>query len=95
MAQDFDADDLASFEAKETSHRLPVGWLLLFWGLVAWGAWFVWSHTPSLGGRGWLFADVEAGGASLGSNLLWTVAFTAIPTAVAVGLILAQRRKRR
>jgi len=94
MAHEYE-DDLAQFEAKETSHRLPVGWLLLFWGLIAWGAWFVWAHTPALGGSTWVHEDVEAGGASLGANLLATVAFTAIPTAVAVALVLVQRRKKK
>ena len=94
MAQDFDAEDLAAFEAKETTHVLPVGWLLLFWGLIVWGVWYLWTYSPALGG--WSQAgDVERGGASLGANLLATVAFTAIPTAVAIGLAWAQRRRKK
>lgn len=87
-------DDLSKFEAKETSHTIPLGWSLLFWGLIAWGAWYLWSFTPALGG--WSQAqDADAGGASVGSNLLATVAFTALPTAAAVGLWLAQRRRKK
>lgn len=87
-------DDLTKFEAKETSHTIPFGWSLLFWGLIAWGAWYLWSFTPALGG--WSQAqDADAGGASVGSNLLATVAFTALPTAAAVGLWLAQRRRKK
>jgi hypothetical protein len=94
MAFDPELDDLSAFEAKETSHRIPTGWALLFWGLIAWGAWYLWTYTPALGG--WRQAlDAEGGGASMGTNLLATVAFTAIPTAVAIGLALAQRRRKR
>jgi hypothetical protein len=48
MAEDL--DNLEAFEAKETSRKLPVGWLLLFWGLIAWGACYLYAYTPSLGG---------------------------------------------
>jgi len=86
-------DDLSRFEAKETSHRLPAGWLLLFWGLIAWGAWYLWAYTPGLGG--WSQAqDLEGGGASAGTNLLATIAFTAIPTIAAIAIVLGQRRKK-
>lgn len=86
-------DDLSKFEAKETSRKLPAGWLLLFWGLIAWGAWYLWAFTPALGG--WSQAqDLEGGGASTGANLLATIAFTAIPTGAAIALALAQRKKK-
>lgn len=93
MASEPEMDDLSKLEATETSRRLPVGWLLVFWGLIVWGAWYLWTYTPALGG--WSQAqDLEGGGATLGTNLLATVAFTAIPAAVALALVLAQRRKR-
>jgi hypothetical protein len=83
-------DDLEKFEAKATARRLPVGWLLLFWGLVVWGAWYAWTY------RGWSQAeDLEGGGASASANILWTIAFTVIPTVAAVALALVQRRNRR
>lgn len=93
MAFQPELDDLSRFEAKETARKLPAGWLLLFWGLVAWGAFYLWTYTPGLGG--WSQAeDLEGGGASMGANLLATIAFTAIPTAAAIALALVQRRKK-
>jgi heme/copper-type cytochrome/quinol oxidase subunit 2 len=86
-------DDPSAFEAKETAHTLPAGWLLLFWGLIVWGVWYLWTYTPALGG--WQQAqDAEGGGASMGANVLATVAFTAIPAAVAIALALVQRRRK-
>ncbi len=85
--------DLTAFEAKETAGKIPVGWSLLFWGLVLWGAFYLWAYTPALGG--WQQAqDVEGGGAGVGTNTLMTILFTAIPTAAAIGLALAQRAKK-
>ncbi len=93
MAFQPEMDDLAAFESKDTAHRIPVGWAVLFWGLIAWGAYYLWAYTPALGG--WRQAqDVEGGGASAGANLLATVAFTAIPTAAAIALVLVQRKKK-
>ena len=43
-------DTIESFEAKETSHTLPMGWLILFWALILWGAYYLYTYTPSLGG---------------------------------------------
>jgi hypothetical protein len=86
-------DDLSTFEAKETSHKLPVGWSLLFWGLILWGAFYLWAYSPALGG--WRQTqELEGGGASTGSTLLATIAFTAIPTAAALVLWLTQRKKK-
>jgi hypothetical protein len=45
-----DLDKIESFEAKETSHTLPVGWLILFWALILWGIFYLYTYTPSLGG---------------------------------------------
>lgn len=93
MADPIELDDLSKFEAKETSQKLPLGWVLLFWGLIVWGVGYVWAYTPALGG--WSQAqDAEAGGATMGTNLLATIAFTVIPTVAAVAIVLAQRRKR-
>ena len=86
-------DDLSKFEAKQTSHTLPVGWLVLFWGLIVWGAYYYWAYSPALGG--WSQAkDLETGGASSGANLLWTIAFTAVPALVAIWMGLAQKKRK-
>ena len=45
-----DLDNIDSFEAKGTSRTLPVGWLILFWGLILWGIFYLYTYTPSLGG---------------------------------------------
>lgn len=45
-----DLDNIESFEAKETSHNLPVGWLILFWGLILFGIYYLYAYSPSLGG---------------------------------------------
>ncbi len=43
-------DTADSMEAKETARRLPVGWLLLFFGLIAWGAVYIWLYSPATTG---------------------------------------------
>jgi hypothetical protein len=93
MAFKPEIDDLSAFEAKDTSHTIPLGWSLLFWGLIAFGAYYLWAYSPALGG--WRQAqDVESGGAGVGTNTLMTILFTAIPTAAAIGLALAQRARK-
>lgn len=43
-------DDIEKFEAKNTMNSLPAGWLVLFWGLIIWGAYYFMAYTPSIGG---------------------------------------------
>ena len=43
-------DNIEKFEAKDTAKKLPVGWLILFWGLILWGVYYLYTYTPSLGG---------------------------------------------
>ncbi len=43
-------DRIEDFEAKETSRKLPVGWLILFWGLIIWGIYYFAAYTPSISG---------------------------------------------
>lgn len=88
-----DTDDIEAMEAKETAGKLPTGWVVLFWGLVVWGAYYLWAYSPALGG--WSQAqDLEGGGAASGTNLLATIAFTAIPTLAAVLLAMSQRKRK-
>lgn len=86
-------DDLEQFESKETSRAVPVGYLLLFFGLVAWGIWYLWAYSPW--GSGWTQAKDLEGAASAGSNVFWTVAFTAIPTLAAILIALAQKNRKK
>ncbi len=86
-------DDIEAFEAKGTSRKLPVGWVLLFWGLIAFGAYYLWAYTPALGG--WAQTqDLEGNGAPIWSNLVATILFTAVATLAAVVMMLTQRKKR-
>lgn len=86
-------DDIEAMEAKETARKLPVGWLLLFWGLIVWGAYYLWAFSPALGG--WSQAqDLEGGGAGAGTNILATIAFTAIPTVAAILIWVGQRKRK-
>ncbi|MBA4372824.1 MAG: hypothetical protein C0402_08155 [Thermodesulfovibrio sp.] len=48
MAEDL--DNIDAFEAKETSHKLPVGWLILFWGLIIWGVYYFVTYSPAISG---------------------------------------------
>jgi len=87
-------DDISKLEAPETARRIPVGWAVLFWGLVIWGAFYLYAFTPGLGG--WSQSmDAEKGGATAGANMTATILFTAIPTAVALGLWIASSRRRK
>jgi len=43
-------DDIEAFEAKETASKLPVGWLILFFGLIIWGVYYFVSYTPEISG---------------------------------------------
>jgi choline-glycine betaine transporter len=45
-----DIDNIKEFEAKDTAHKIPIGWQLLFWGLIVWGIYYVAAFTPSIGG---------------------------------------------
>ncbi len=83
-------DTAEAMERKDTAHTVPAGWLLLFFGLIAWGAWYLYMYSPW--STGWsqegqlAAAPVETGG-----NIFMTVLFTALPTAAAIGLWLMQR----
>jgi hypothetical protein len=43
-------DTAEAMEAKETAHTLPVGWLVLFFGLIAWGLAYLWLYSPATTG---------------------------------------------
>ncbi|MHB8882557.1 MAG: cbb3-type cytochrome c oxidase N-terminal domain-containing protein [Thermodesulfovibrionales bacterium] len=45
-----DTDNITEFEAKETSHKLPIGWLVLFWGLILWGVYYFVTYSPAISG---------------------------------------------
>jgi hypothetical protein len=87
-------DTAEAMENKETAHALPAGWLALVFGLIAWGAWYLWAYSPWA--SGWTQAaqleGAQAAGADAATNVVMTILFTALPTAAAIGLWLMQRR---
>ena len=48
MAEDI--DNLETFEREETKTQLPFGWLLLFFGLIIWGIYYMVAYTPQISG---------------------------------------------
>lgn len=48
MAEDL--DNTEEFEAKDTSRKLPMGWLILFLGLIVWGIYYIAAYTPAISG---------------------------------------------
>jgi len=45
-----DMDNIEGFEAPETSKKMPLGWLILFWGLIIWGIIYFAAYTPAISG---------------------------------------------
>ena len=43
-------DNIESLESKETSRKMPVGWLILFWGLILWGIFYFVAYSPAISG---------------------------------------------
>ena len=48
MEQEFES--IEGLESEETGRKLPVGWLLLFWGLIAWGIFYMVMYSPAISG---------------------------------------------
>jgi hypothetical protein len=48
MEQEFES--IEGLESRETERKLPLGWLLLFWGLIAWGIFYLVMYSPSISG---------------------------------------------
>lgn len=91
-------DTAEAMESKETAKVVPVGFWILYFGLILWGIWYAWSYSPAT--TGWTQAgayeqsvDAAAAGAT-GANIFATILFTALPTTAAVLLwVAASRRK--
>ena len=87
-------DTAEGMERKETAHALPLGFILLYGGLVLWGVWYLWAFSPW--STGWTQAgELAEAAAPVESNIIMTVLMTALPTLAAVGLFMIQRRPRR
>jgi len=89
-------DTAEAMERQDTHDTLPTGWLVLFFGLIAWGAWYLWAYSPW--STGWTQAaqleGAQAAGATLETNVFLTILFTLLPTTAAIGLYLMQRRSK-
>jgi len=86
-------DTAEAMEAKETANAVPAGWIVLFLGLVGWGAWYLFKFSPW--STGWTQAgELEKVNPEVGGNIGMTILFTALPTAAALVLFLLQRKKR-
>ncbi len=81
-------DDLEALEAKETAGHIPAGYWVLFFGLIAWGIYYLWAYTPFLGGWSQAGELAQSSGAAGGSgvNIFAAILFTAL-AAVAVAAI--------
>jgi hypothetical protein len=89
MEQDNQGLDVTPVEGERP---VPVGWRILFWGLVAFGAWYLWAYTPAF--TGWTQArDLEAGGGS-GLNILATIVFTALAVVAAAAIVVAMSHRK-
>jgi hypothetical protein len=89
---DNDSQEL-DFTPVEGEKPVPMGWRILFWGLVAFGAYYLWAYSPALGG--WTQTrDLESGGGS-GINVFATVVFTALAVIAAVSIVLVLARRGR
>lgn len=45
-----DIDKIEDMERQETKNKLPLGWLLLYVGLIIWGIYYSISYTPAISG---------------------------------------------
>ena len=51
MAEDL--DNLSEFQVEESvdaSRKIPMGWRILFWGLIIWGIYYFVAYTPAITG---------------------------------------------
>lgn len=86
-------DTAEGMEAKGTAEVLPIGWQVLFWGLIAWGVYYLFMYSPW--STGWTQAgELEQVNPEVGGNVFMTVLFTALPTAAAILLWALQRGRK-
>ncbi len=78
------------FTPVEGEKPVPLGWRILFWGLIAFGAYYLWAYSPALGG--WSQARDLEGAAGTGTNVFATVLFTALAVIAAAGILFAVSR---
>ncbi len=86
-------DTAEGMEAKETANTVPTGWLVLFFGLIAWGVYYLYMYSPWT--TGWTQAgELKDVNPEVAGNIGMTILFTALPTAAAIVLFVRQRRSK-
>lgn len=45
-----DMDNIEEFEAHETARKLPLGWVILYIGLILWGGYYIVKYMPGISG---------------------------------------------
>lgn len=41
-------DDIPSLNRKDTEHKLPLGWVVFYLALVAWGIYYIYAYMPAI-----------------------------------------------
>ena len=53
MAGHEELDELKEFlveESEDAKRKIPIGWLILFWGLILWAIYYFAAYSPSISG---------------------------------------------
>ncbi|HET6516183.1 MAG TPA: cbb3-type cytochrome c oxidase N-terminal domain-containing protein [Thermodesulfovibrionales bacterium] len=51
MAEELDSlKEFLVEESVDAKRKIPIGWLILFWGLILWGIYYFVSYTPAISG---------------------------------------------
>ncbi len=48
--QTYDQDNIEEFQNEKTSHKLPIGWLILLVCLLAFAVYYVIANSPGISG---------------------------------------------
>jgi hypothetical protein len=82
------------FTPVEGDRPIPLGWRILWWGLVAFGAFYLVAFSPWA--TGWTqVAGLSESAPGSGGNVAATVLFTAAAAIAAGAILLAAARKRK
>jgi ABC-type Fe3+ transport system permease subunit len=88
------SDSAEAMEAKETAHSLPLGFIVLFVGLVLFGLYYFFTFSPVF--TGWTqVKELEEGLVSTtANNMTHTIAYTAIPAVVLLLMAIAMAKRK-
>ncbi len=53
-------DDIEALENPVTAHKLPVGWLIVYVGLILFGLYYIAAYTPAFSGWSQVIAYEES-----------------------------------